>query len=336
MPDADVDQPPGAAGRFQTKIGAHVRIDVHHHTVPAFYREWLLSKNVDPAGRGFPAWTPAEDLALLDAHEIATAIVSVSTPGVELADTPAEARTMARRLNESGAELVREHPGRYGFFALLPLPDLDAAADELAYALDTLGADGVGLHANVAGIYLGDPRFDPLFAELQRRRAVVFVHPSTLPGPPPRGVPAYAADFLLDTVRAALLLARSGTLERCPDVRLILSHGGGFLPYAAARLAALATEEDPETGFGDVARGTSLLQRFHLDTALTSSPYAMPSLTAWTPGDKLLYGTDYPFAPAPVVATFTAALDRFDGVDHDAVLRRNAEALFPRLAADRR
>jgi 6-methylsalicylate decarboxylase len=309
-----------------------VRIDVHHHILPAFYREWLLSKHVDPAGRGFPEWSPTADLALMDQHEIATAIVSVSTPGVELAGTPAEARTMARRLNEFAAELVRAHPGRYGFFALLPLPDLDAAAAELEYALDTLGADGVGLHANAGGVYLGDPSFDALFAELQRRAAVVFVHPSTLPGPAPRGVPAYAADFLLDTVRAALLLARSGTLERCPDVRLILSHGGGFLPYAAARLAALATEEDPETGIGDAALGTRRLRRFHLDTALASSPYALPSLIAWAPDGALLYGTDHPFAPAPVVAAFTSALDRFADIDHDAVLRRNAQALFPRLA----
>jgi 6-methylsalicylate decarboxylase len=308
------------------------RIDAHHHIIPPFYREWALSKGVDPARRGYPDWSPEEDIAVLDANEIDTAIVSVSTPGVAQADTPAEAQAMARRLNEFSAELVRGHPGRYGFYSCLPLPDIDAALAELEYARDTLGADGVCLHANSQGVYLGDPAFDPLFDELQRQAAVVFVHPSTLPGPQPPGVPAYAADFLLDTVRAALVLARSGTLERCPDVKLILSHGGGFLPYAGARLSGLAAQEDPATGHGDVALGFQRLQRFYLDTALASSPYSLPSLCAWAPPEQIVYGTDYPFAPAQVVGAFTAALDQYDTIDHDAVARANALALFPRLA----
>ncbi len=257
---------------------------------------------------------------------------SVSTPGVEPAENRSEAQVLARDLNEFSAELARDHPGRYGFYACLPLPDVDAALAELDYAQNTLGADGVCLHANTGGRYLGDPALDPLFDELQRQAAVVFVHPSALPGPQPRGVPAYAADFLLDTVRAALALARSGTLERCPDVKLILSHGGGFLPYAAARLSGLAAQEDPETGHGDVALGFQRLQRLYLDTALTSSIYSMPSLSAWAPPDRILYGTDYPFAPAQVVGLFTAALDQYEDVDHDAIARRNALALFPRLA----
>jgi predicted TIM-barrel fold metal-dependent hydrolase len=181
-------------------------------------------------------------------------------------------------------------------------------------------------------VYLGDPALDPLFDELQHQTMVAFVHPSTLPGPPPLGVPAYAADFLLDTVRAALVLARSGTLERCPDVKLILSHGGGFLPYAGARLSGLAAQEDPATGHGDVALGFQRLQRFYLDTALASSPYSLPSLSAWTPPEQVLYGSDYPFAPAHIVGLFTAALDQYDAVDYGAVTLQNALALFPRLA----
>jgi 6-methylsalicylate decarboxylase len=307
------------------------RIDTHHHIIPGFYREWILSKGVDPAGRGFPAWSPEDDLAVLDANEIAAAIVSISTPGVDLADTPAEAQAMARRLNEFSADLARANPERYGFYACLPLPDLDAALAELDYARSTLRADGVCLHANTQGVYLGDPTLDPLFDELQHRAMVVSVHPSTLPGPPPAGVPAYAADFLLDTVRAALVLARSGTLERCPDVKLILSHGGGFLPYAGARLSGLAAQEDAATGYGDVALGFQRLQRFYMDTALASSNYSLPSLSAWTPPEQILYGTDYPFAPAQIVELFTAALDQYDSADYGAVTRRNALALFPRL-----
>lgn len=302
------------------------RIDTHHHVISPFYRQWLDVKGVDAGGLPIPDWDPVTDLALLDEHEIQTAILSVSTPGVEPADDPDEARSVARRLNEYSAELVRDHPGRYGFFATLTLPDVDGALEELSYALDDLGVDGVVLHANSKGIYLGDPAFDALFAELQRRAAVVFVHPSALPGPGVPGIPAYAADFLLDSVRAALNLARSGTLDRCPDVKFILSHAGGFLPFAGVRVAGLA-----DAG-GDRGKGFALMQRFYLDSALAGSGFALPSTLAWAPPDHLTFGTDFPYAPADVVAGFTMMLDSFDAVDHGAVDRGNAAALFPRLA----
>jgi predicted TIM-barrel fold metal-dependent hydrolase len=134
------------------------------------------------------------------------------------------ARGMARAHNEYAADLVREHPGRFGFFAKLTLPDLDWALDELAYAYDDLGADGIVLHANCKGLYLGDPAFDALFDELDRRRSVIFVHPSTLPGPGVPGIPAYAADFLLDTVRAALYLSHVGAFTAALDQFAAIDH----------------------------------------------------------------------------------------------------------------
>ena len=264
------------------------RIDTHHHIVPAFYRDWLQETGVEPGSQQV-------------------------------------ARAMARKLNEYCAELAQEHPGRFGFFASLTLPDVDGALQELDYAYTELGADGVALHANCKGVYLGDPIFDLVFEELDRRRAVVFVHPSTLPGPGVPGIPAYAADFLLDSVRAALNLARSGTLERCPEIRVILSHAGGFLPFAGTRLSGVA-----DSG-GSIEHGYDLLQRFYLDSALASSPFALPSTLAWAQPDHLTYGSDFPYARTEHVAAFTAALDQFDAVDHDAVNRRNAEQLFPRL-----
>jgi predicted TIM-barrel fold metal-dependent hydrolase len=301
------------------------RIDTHHHFVPRFYAEWLERKGVDAGGLLVPEWSPAASLELMETHGIQTAILSVSTPGVE-PGSPAEAREMARRLNEHGAELVREHPGRFGLFASLTLPDLEGALPELDYALDELGADGVVLHANSRGVYLGDPAFDPLFEELQRRRAVVFVHPSTLPGPLVPGIPPYAADFLLDTVRAALNLARTGTLERYPDVRIILAHSGGFLPFAGARLSGLA-----DAG-GSIEQGYRDLQRFYLDSALASSIFALPSTLAWAQPDHFTYGTDFPYARPEHIAVFTAALDQYAALDQPAVNRQNALRLFPRLA----
>jgi predicted TIM-barrel fold metal-dependent hydrolase len=302
------------------------RIDTHHHLVPPFYREWLLEYGVDAGGLPIPEWSPEASLELMDSHGIETAIVSVSTPGVEPGE-PARARAMARKLNEYAADLHRQHPRRFGFFATLTLPEVDGALKELAYAYDHLEADGVVLHANSKGVYLGDQALDPLFDELQRRRATVFVHPSALPGPGVPGIPAYAADFLLDTVRAALNLARAGTLDRCPDVNLILSHSGGFLPFAGARLSGLADED------GSLERGYQRMQRFYLDTALSSSPFALPATLAWAQPDRITYGSDFPYARPEHIWGFTAALDQFGAVDHDAVNHANAEMLFPRFRA---
>jgi predicted TIM-barrel fold metal-dependent hydrolase len=147
-----------------------LRIDTHSHVVPPEYAEWLRGKGVLAGGLPIPSWDADTTLALMDRHQIATAVLSVSTPGVHL-DDGADARAMARHVNEYTAQMVRDHPGRFGFFATLPLPDVDGALTELDRAFETLGADGVVLLANHRGVYLGDPRFDAVFDELQRRQA---------------------------------------------------------------------------------------------------------------------------------------------------------------------
>ena len=314
---------------------AHRRIDVHHHAVPAPYAEWLRTKGIsDAGGRALPAWSPEESLRLMDEQGIATAILSVSAPGVHLAPGPQgdeEARAMARRVNELLARVVQDHPGRLGFFATLTLPDVDGALEEAAHALDTLRADGVILLANTHGEYLGAPEHEPLLAELNRRRAVVLVHPRELPGPAVEGIPPFAADFLLDTTRAAYRLVLSGAVARHPNLRIILSHAGGFVPFASHRLAMGITATTQRSPF-DVLDD---FRRFYFDTALSGSPAALPSLLAFAAPGHVLYGSDFPFAPDVAVAYFTSQLDAYDALDaagHDAVDRRNAETLFPRLA----
>jgi len=250
------------------------RIDTHHHIVPPAYREWLAGKGVDAGGLPIPAWSADADLEVMDANNIQTAILSVSTPGVEPGELR-EARRMAREVNEYAATVGAEHPGRFCFYATLTLPDLDGALAEAAYAFDELDAAGVVIYANSKGTYLGDPQFDPLMEELDRRHAAVFVHPSELPGPAVPGIPPYVADFLLDSVRAAFNLCRSGTMDRCPNIKVLLSHAGGFLPYAATRLSFFASPT------GSPEDGMELLRRFYLDTALASSPFALPSLLAF-------------------------------------------------------
>lgn len=304
------------------------RIDTHQHVVPPEYAAWLRRNDQLAGGLPIPDWSLDRALEVMDHHWVETAILSVSTPGVHLGDG-ADARAMARDVNDFAAGVVSGDPARFGFFATVPLPDVDGALAEIERSFDTLGADGVILLANHRGTYLGDAAFDPVFDELQRRRAVVFVHPSVPPGlPPVPGLPPFIVDFLLDTTRAAVNLARSGTLDRCPDVKVVLAHAGGFLPYAAARAALAASPS------GDHDDGMRLLQRFWFDTALSASQSALPSLLAFAGEHRVTFGSDWPYAPDPVVSRFTTALDAYELDDHTraSINRGAALALFPRLA----
>ena len=303
------------------------RIDTHLHVVPPAYAVWLASRGIYAGGRAIPEWTVPTALDLMDSAGIATGILSVSTPGAHLGDD-GEAREKAREVNEFAADVVRGAPDRFGFFATLTLPDVEGAIAEARHALDVLGADGVVLLANVNGTYLGDPAWEPLMAELNARQAVVFVHPSSLPCEPVPGIAPFVADFLLDTTRAAINLARLGTFERYPDLKIILSHAGGFVPFAAERMAR-ACADDGE----DMAQGRARLKRFYFDLALSSSPYALPSLLAFAEPDHITFGSDWPFAPKHRSLHFASLLDAFalTPAQRYALDRGNAQALFPRL-----
>ncbi len=307
------------------------RIDTHHHVVPPAYAAWLKKKGMEAGGLPIPNWSPDAAIALMDKLRVRTSILSVSTPGVHLGDD-GEAREKAREVNEYAAEVVRKHPGRFGFFATLCLPDVTGSIDELNYAFDKLHADGVVLLANSRGIYLGDRVLDPLFDELNRRGAVVFVHPSHLYGLEPlKGMPPFVADFLLDTTRAAIRLGGSGTLDRCPNVKIILSHAGGFVPFAAYRIAAAAS---PKRDFAD---GMEQLKKFYFDIALSGTPAALPSLLTIARPDHVLFATDWPYASDAIAGMFTSMYEGYALSETQRVLidRGNAEALFPRLEGGR-
>ena len=311
------------------------RIDVHQHVVPPFYAQALASHGGDPSGSVTPDWSPQSALDFMDSQQIATGILSVSTPSV-VGWAPSERREMARRINQYTADLVADRPGRFGSFATLPLPDVDGAIEELGHALDTLHADGVVLMASYAGKYLGDPVFEPLWAELDRRRAVVFEHPGDTPGQPPlppaAGVAPPMTDFPFQTTRTGVQLVLNGILDRYPGVRIILSHAGGFLPYAALRFAELARVSQPGAPSPDAILAS--MRRFYFDTALSSGP-ALPTLKAFADPGHILFGTDSPYDHG-VSAAFTAALDADDSLtadDQAAISHRSAQALFPRLAS---
>ncbi|MEJ2886814.1 amidohydrolase family protein [Actinomycetospora aeridis] len=309
------------------------RIDVHQHLLPPDFLAALRRHGIAEAGgRALPSWSPESAVAMMDEHRIATGVLSLSTPGTHLGD-PVEARELTARLNDAHAELVKDRPDRFGMFASVPLPDVDAALDAIAHADDELHADGVVLLANHRGTYLGEPAFDPVMAELDRRNLVVFIHPAELPAAPVEGIPPFAADFLLDTSRAAYLLVRNGVVARHPDLRMILSHAGGLVPYAAHRMAT-GMALDVGRDIGDVLED---FRRFYYDTALSGSPSALPSLLAFARPDHILYGSDWPFAPDNVVTYFTDGLDEYLTHTaslpsiHSAIDRDNAAALFPRL-----
>jgi predicted TIM-barrel fold metal-dependent hydrolase len=308
------------------------RIDVHQHLLPHDYVAWLRGKGIHAAG-GWPIpddWTPGATVELMDSFEIGTGILSLAEPSVNLGDTT-ESRVWARWINETHARVMKDHPGRFGMFATVPLPDIDGALAELAEAYDSLGADGVVLLANYQGTYLGDPRFDPLMAELDRRAAVVFVHPGQLPGPPIEGLPAAAVDFLLDTTRAATNMVFHDVPRRYPGIRFILSHGGGFVPYASHRIALAANV----LMHRDLAQTLEDLSGFYFDTALSSTSAALPSLLSFAKPGHVLFGSDWPFAPEAAIGYFAGQLDAYPQADEAiraGINRENALELFPHFA----
>ena len=307
------------------------RIDTHHHIIPADYRKALRNAGIDEAGgRALPDWSPEAALQTMAELDVATAIVSVSTPGTTFLPKPGDAAALARDLNDHTADLVASQPDRLGFFATIPMPHVDASVAEIGRALDDLKADGAVLLANNDGTYLGQGGQDALFAALDERAAVVFIHPADLPGPTVPGVAPFAADFLLDTARAAYLLVRNGIRRKYPRIKFILSHAGGFVPYASHRMAVAImadTGRSPADILDDFAG-------FYFDAALSSSAAALPTPLAFAKPGHITFGSDWPFAPLTAGKLFAAGLDTYPGLDagtREAINRTNALALFPRL-----
>jgi predicted TIM-barrel fold metal-dependent hydrolase len=299
-----------------------VKIDVHAHYLPDFYREALRAAGHEqPDGFPFvPEWSAEDHVQVMDRMAISTSLLSVSSPGV------LGSIDLARAVNEAGHRAVVDHPGRFGLLASLPLPDVDAAVAEVAHCCDHLDADGFVLLTNVDGIYLGDDSFKPVFAELNRRRARVLVHP-TSPGcweHTSFGRPRPMIEFLLDTTRTIVDLVLNGTIAENPDLELIVPHAGATLPLLADRVHAFSQLIAPQV---DVLHD---LGRLHYDLAGHVFSRQLEALLTLTTIDHLHYGSDFPFTPEPLVA---AGMDRLGGFDGLAqALRGNTERLFRRSA----
>jgi len=310
-------------------------VDIHHHMLPDFF--WQATNEGDHPVGGIapPPWSRASTLSFLDDAGIDVAITSISTPGVHTGDDTA-ARALARRCNELAAELIRDRPDRFGGFACLPLPDVDGALAELAYAFDDLRLDGVVLFSNARGIYLGDPSFTPLFEELQQRRTVVFVHPNPSPDPGAHalGLPDSLIDYPADTTRVIAQLHYSSTFARTPDVKYIFAHAGGTVPYLAGRFGII---DEMRVIPGAEARATAAetFRRLYWDTALSWTDPVLAMLRSVVGIDHVLFGTDYPYLRRDLAVSahgHIADSPQLTADEKTAVLGGTAARLIPRLA----
>lgn len=309
-------------------------VDVHAHFVPPDYRSALAAAgNQHPDGSPIPPWSADAHVEMLDRLEISTAMLSLSSPGVDVDGRPAY---WARAVNEFGAGVRAAQPGRFGWLASLPLPDVDASLAEIAYASDELHADGFALLTHGQDAYLGDPSWEPVMAELNRRRAVVFVHPTSPCGCAhvDMGRPAPLLEYLFDTTRAIVNLVLSGVLQRHPEIRWIIPHNGAALPAVVDRVALFQQHilHSP-----DEIEITHALRRLYYEVGSSAPfPRTAEAARALTSDDHLLVGTDLPYAPPPAVEANLRRLvagEILAGDGLDRLCHGIADFLFPGLTS---
>jgi predicted TIM-barrel fold metal-dependent hydrolase len=322
----------------QRAPSAAYRVDTHHHILPPPYfaeeRERILEA-AGPASAGVFEWSPSRAIEELDKNDVMLAIASISTPGVWFGNQE-QGRRLARLCNEFGAKLIQDHPGRFGMFAALSLPDIEGSLREIEYALDVLKLDGIGLMTNYADRWPGDPAFAPVFDELNRRHAVVYFHPTaptciaTIPE-----VPSSLIEFPTDTTRAVASMLFSGTFSRCPNIHFIFSHGGGTLPMLVMRMVGYLELPAFQEIAARIPRGGMYeLQRLYFDLASAANPIVFGALAHLVPMSQLLLGSDFPYWP---ISRVVAALGRvgLSPADLRAIERDNALRLFPQFDTTR-
>jgi len=322
------------------------RIDVHHHIFPAQFMANQEKRNPKWGPQAPPVmvegWTPKLACEALDQAGIATAIVQMkAAPGVWFGDVTA-ARDLAREWNEFAATMTRDFPGRFGMFAVLPMPDTDSTLREIEYAFDVLHVDGVQIMSHYEFRYPGDRRFWPVLEELNRRKAVVFVHPFYLP--PSHdilpGVRPATIEFPFDSTRAIVSLVLSGATSRFPDIQFIFCHGGGTLPMLAGRIVELTrvvkgrwvgAPEDEHELARKVPNGIEHeLKRLYFEIANAYYPPTFNALHAFAPQSQILFGTDFPFLSVADHAEGLRKVATAQAVQ--AIERANALSLFPKFA----
>ena len=323
---------------------AHRRrlIDVHHHFIPPGYREFFMgARGRDGAPVAVPPtnWNLQKDVDGMARAGSTRAVLSMFVPP-QLGTTASRAK-LARQINEYGARLCADQPAQFAHFGALPLPDVDTSLAELAYAADELNAVGFCVYTNVGDAWIGTPRFDPLFAELNRRGSVLFVHPTTanccqdlLPG-----IPDNIIEYAVDTTRAIASIVFGGYTVRYPRIRFIFSHGGGTVPFLVERflggtsaelMPGVTTEGQAGPYVPTQPKGGALaaLRGLHYDTAQCANPIAMRALKTLVPVGQILFGTDYFYRSVRETADSLESCGAFDRAELVDIEYRNARQLL--------
>jgi predicted TIM-barrel fold metal-dependent hydrolase len=318
----------GAAGLFRTAYAADkaFRIDVHHHISPPSWLEAVRKAKLD--NPPMVNWSPERSLEDMDKAGVATAMTSPTTP--QLGFLPAaEAARIAREANEYARKVANDHQGRFGVFAMLPMPYVDESLNEIAYACDTLHADGIGMMTSYGDKWLGYSEFQPVFDELNRRKAVVYTHPT---GPNccvnlVRGVPEAAVEYGTDTTRSIVNLIFSGASQRYADINFIFSHGGGVLTAVAERLQIQMVKTPPYAGKFTRDQVQHELNRFFYDTAQVSNAVTIEALAQLVPPSQIVFGSDFPYRTAE--EHVNGLTQHFKGEVLRGIERDNAARILP-------
>lgn len=312
-------------------------IDVHQHVIPDVYKRELATVGVLGSGENlWPAWSLARQLELMDENGIDAVLISIASPGAYFGDV-AFTKRLVKTCNETMMQMVADHPGKFGAMGFVSLPDIAAACRDVEYALDVLKMDGINLQSHTGPRYLGDTEENELYAELDRRRAVIFVHPQrpNVGGMPRYTHPAGYTELVFDTTRAIANMLYTGMLEKYPNIRWIMPHMGGVAPFLLFRLSGI--EDDPKARDKVPAGVATYLNRLWYDVAQSASPLALDALLKIADSSRVVFGTDYPSArPAEKVMKDTvAAVRAFNGYDEKLrkkIMAENAQALLPRFA----
>ena len=324
--------PSHAAGKVK-------RVDMHHHFLPQHYMKAEAERaHLDHGNSEMLSWTAERAVDALDKAQVDFAVASISTPGVWIVGNPQLSRDLAREWNEEAAKTVQTYPKRFGFFAPVPLPDTDGTLKEIDYAYGTLHADGINFLSNYEGKWLGDPSFAPVMQELNRRKSLVYVHPTFSPCCSSNMVPgvgAFALEFPYDTTRTIVSLIASGTTTRFPDIRWIFSHGGGALVGIYNRLVSVGNI--PVVKQRAPAGMHAELGKLYYDTASLNPEVTLPALLKLVPPSQILLGSDYPLAGEPPTDVMVKkAVKQFEDMHpapklKQAVEHDNAVRLLPRI-----
>jgi 6-methylsalicylate decarboxylase len=321
-------------------MAAPHRIDVHHHFVPQIYKDALIALGSACPEPGYQPpianWTVERSLDQMDEAGIATAMISVTTPGIHFGDDAA-AQNLARQCNDAGARMVADRPKRFGLFAALPLPDIDASLKEIAYALDQLEADGIGFYTDYesGGVkFLGDKKFAPILEELNRRKALVFVHPtsSICCSKLQPDIADAIVEYGTDTTRTIASLVFGGAAARYPNIRWIFCHAGGTMPYLIQRFIDFSGRDKSATAAAMPNGLMHELTRFYYDLAQTAHPGPVGALRNIIPNAQILFGTDYPYGAGCLDQVKRIADCGFSAAELAAIDRTNALDLLPRFA----